>query len=130
MDVNYHGTLRMCREVGRLMLAEGRGSIVNMSALGGGVLGIGRGNAAYCSTKGAVAPCWFRTDMNATSTVANRGFMGQVMTKLPMKRIGEPEDLVGPVVFLASDASSMITGLVLPVDGGAGSTCPIEWKPQ
>jgi NAD(P)-dependent dehydrogenase (short-subunit alcohol dehydrogenase family) len=50
------------------------------------------------------------------------------MTKLPMKRIGKPEELVGPIVFLASEASSMITGLVLPVDGGAAATCPIEWK--
>jgi len=54
--------------------------------------------------------------------------MDQVLTKLPMERIGEPRELVGPIVFLASDASSMITGLVLPVDGGAHSTCPIEWR--
>jgi NAD(P)-dependent dehydrogenase (short-subunit alcohol dehydrogenase family) len=54
--------------------------------------------------------------------------MEQVMTKLPMKRIGQPQELVGPIVFLASEASSMITGLVLPVDGGAAATCPIEWK--
>jgi len=120
-----------------------------MSALGGGFVGTGRGNAAYSATKGAiaaltlelacewgargirvnaVAPCWFRTEMNANSIFANRDFMDQVLTKLPMKRIGEPRELVGPIVFLASDASSMITGLVLPVDGGAHSTCPIEWR--
>ena len=108
---------------------------------------MGRGNAAYCSTKGAVAaltrdlacewgpkgirvnavaPCWFQTDMNATSIFAKKGFIDQVMTKLPMKRIGQPDDLVGPIVFLASEASAMITGLVLPVDGGAAATCPIE----
>jgi gluconate 5-dehydrogenase len=141
----------MCQAVGKVMLAQGHGSIVNMSALGGGFVGTGRGNAAYSATKGAiaaltlelacewgdkgirvnaVAPCWFRTDMNATSILANRAFMDQVLTKLPMKRIGEPHELVGPIVFLASDASSMITGLVLPVDGGAHSTCPIEWREQ
>jgi NAD(P)-dependent dehydrogenase (short-subunit alcohol dehydrogenase family) len=150
MEVNYYGTFWMCREVGKLMLTQGRGSIVNMSALGGGFLGTGRGNAAYSSTKGAiaaltkelacewgdkgirvnaVAPCWFQTDMNATSIFANKNFMDQVITKLPMKRIGQPPELVGPIVFLASEASSMITGLVLPVDGGAAATCPIEWKP-
>jgi gluconate 5-dehydrogenase len=147
-DVNYLGTFWMCREVGRLMLAQGSGSIINMSALGGGILGMGRGNAAYCATKGAiaaltrdlacewggrgirvnaVAPCWFQTDMNATSIFANKAFMEQVYTKLPMKRIGQPGDLVGPLVFLASEAAAMITGLLLPVDGGAAATCPIEW---
>ncbi|MBN1553723.1 MAG: SDR family oxidoreductase [Phycisphaerae bacterium] len=146
-EVNYFGTFWMCKEVGRAMVERGRGSIVNMSALGGGFVGTGRGNAAYSSTKGAigaltkelacewgaasvrvnaVAPCWFQTDMNATSIFANKSFMDQVMTKLPMKRIGRPPELVGPIVFLAGDASSMITGLVLPVDGGAYATCPIE----
>jgi len=151
MEVNYYGTFWMCKEVGRQMLEQGSGNIINMSALGGGMLGLGRGNAAYCSTKGAisaltrdlacewgergvrvnaVAPCWFQTDMNATSIFANKRFMEQVVTKLPMKRIGKPADLVGPIVFLASEASSMITGLVLPVDGGAGATCPIEWRSE
>jgi gluconate 5-dehydrogenase len=150
-EVNYHGTFWMCREVGAVMLARGSGAIVNMSALGGGFLGTGRGNAAYSSTKGAiaaltrelacewgprgirvnaVAPCWFRTAMNTTSIFANRGFMEQVLTKLPMRRIGEPRELVGPIVFLASDAASMITGLVMPVDGGAAATCPIEWREE
>ena len=150
-EVNYYGTFWMCKEVGKIMLAQGNGNIVNMSALGGGFLGTGRGNAAYSSTKGAiasltkelacewgaqgirvnaVAPCWFQTEMNATSIFANRRFMEQVMTKLPMRRIGQPQELVGPIVFLASEASSMITGLVLPVDGGAAATCPIEWKTE
>jgi len=150
-EVNYYGTFWMCKEAGRIMLAQGAGSIVNMSALGGGLVGTGRGNAAYSATKGAiaaltrelacewgaagvrvnaVAPCWFQTDMNATSIFANSSFMEQVMTKLPMRRIGQPRELVGPIVFLASRASSMITGLVLPVDGGAAATCPIEWRPQ
>ncbi len=141
----------MCQEVGRIMLAQRSGNVINMSALGGGLQGMGRGNAAYCSTKGAiaaltrdlacewgargirvnaVAPCWFQTDMNATSIFANPRFMEQVYAKLPMKRIGQPGDLVGPLVFLASEASSMITGLVLPVDGGAAATCPIEWTQQ
>jgi len=149
-EVNYYGTFWMCKEVGKVMLAQGGGTMVNMSALGGGLLGMGRGNAAYCATKGAiaaltrdlacewadrgirvnaVAPSWFQTEMNVTSIFANKDFLDQVMTKMPLKRIGQPQELVGPIVFLASEASSMITGLVLPVDGGAHSTCPIEWKP-
>jgi NAD(P)-dependent dehydrogenase (short-subunit alcohol dehydrogenase family) len=55
MEVNYHGTFWMCQAVGKIMLAQGRGVVINMSALGGGLLGMGRGNAAYCSTKGAIA---------------------------------------------------------------------------
>jgi 2-dehydro-3-deoxy-D-gluconate 5-dehydrogenase len=150
-DVNYHGIFWMCKEVGKVMLAQGCGNIVNMSALGGGLVGTGRGNAAYSSTKGAIAsltkelacewgsqgirvnaiaPCWFQTAMNATSIFANKHFMDQVMTKLPMRRIGQPHELIGPIVFLVSEASSMITGLVLPVDGGAAATCPIEWKDE
>jgi len=150
-EVNYYGTFWMCKEVGRVMLAQGGGTIVNMSALGGGLLGLGRGNAAYCATKGAVAaltrdlacewgprgirvnavaPCWFQTTMNIGSIFANKSFMEQVMSKLPMRRIGRPEEIVGPIVFLASEASSMITGLVLPVDGGAAATCPIEWREE
>ena len=82
MEVNYYGTFWMCQEVGKFMLAQQSGAIINMSALGGGFLGTGRGNAAYSSTKGAiaaltkelacewgekgirvnaVAPCWFQT---------------------------------------------------------------------
>ena len=116
-EVNYYGTFWMCQEVGKIMLAQGSGNIVNMSALGGGFLGTGRGNAAYSSTKGAiaaltkelacewgeqgirvnaVAPCWFQTEMNATSIFANKRFMEQVITKLPMRRIGQPRSWSGP----------------------------------
>lgn len=151
MEVNYYGHFWMCQEAGKIMLAQGRGSIVNMSALGGGYLGMGRGNAAYCSTKGAVtaltrdlacewgtrgirvnaiAPAWFPTEMNVNSIFANKAFVDQVLTKMPMKRLGRLEEIVGPIVFLASDAASMITGLILPVDGGASATCPIEWKQE
>jgi len=150
-EVNYYGHFWMCQEVGKIMLTQGKGSIVNMSALGGGILGTGRGNAAYSSTKGAIAAltkelacewgtkgirvnavarAWFPTEMNVKSIFANKSFVDQVMTKMPMKRLGRLEEIVGPIVFLASDASSMITGHVLPVDGGAGATCPIEWKQE
>jgi NAD(P)-dependent dehydrogenase (short-subunit alcohol dehydrogenase family) len=148
-EVNYHGIFWCCKEFGKIMLKQGSGSIINMSALGGGILGMGRGNAAYCATKGAiaaltkdlaaewgpkgirvnaVAPSWFQTDMNATSIFADSYFMNQVYSKLPMRRIGQSEDIVGPLIFLASDAARMITGLILPVDGGASSTCPITME--
>ncbi len=150
-DVNYHGTFWCCKEFGKVMLQQDRASIINMSALGGGILGMGRGNAAYCATKGAiaaltrdlatewategirvnaVAPSWFETGMNTSSIFAMPSFVYQVYTKVPLKKIGQPGDLVGPVVFLASDASAMITGHILPVDGGTSACCPIQVEGQ
>ena len=147
--VNQVGTFLMAREVGRRMVARRRGSIVNMSALGGGLVGLGRGNAIYCATKGAVAamtrdlaaewarhgvrvngvaPGWFRTEMNAP-LLANEHLLGRILDRVPLGRLGEPEDVVGPVLFLASDASAMITGHILPIDGGAASIIRLSDDP-
>src|SRR5262245_49207838 len=139
--INQMGTFLVARAVGKHMTQRRRGSIVNMSALGGGVLGLGRGNAIYCSTKGAVAaltrefaaewaqfgvrvnciaPGWFRTDMNAP-LLKNAPLVQRILDRVPLARLGEPEDVVGPVVFLASDAAAMITGHLLPIAGGTAS---------
>jgi NAD(P)-dependent dehydrogenase (short-subunit alcohol dehydrogenase family) len=139
--VNQVGTFLVAREVGRHMVSRKRGSIVNMSALGGGVVGLGRGNAVYCSTKGAVlaltrelaaewaqhgvrvnciAPGWFCTEMNAP-LLKSEGLLQRILDRVPLGRMGEPEDVVGPVVFLASDAAAMITGHIMPIDGGVAS---------
>lgn len=150
-DVNYHGVFWCCKEFSHALMRNGKASVINMSALGGGILGMGRGNAAYSSTKGAiaaltrdlaaewatkgirvnaVAPSWFETGMNTNSIFAMPNFVDQVYSKVPLRQIGKPDDLVGPIIFLASDASSMITGLVLPVDGGTSACCPIQIEGQ
>ncbi len=137
--VNQVGTFLVAREVGKQMIERRRGSIINMSALGGGMVGLGRGNAVYCSTKGAIlaltrelaaewaqfgvrvnciAPGWFKTEMN-NALLKHAEMVERIVERVPLGRLGEPEDVVGPVVFLASDAAAMITGHILPIDGGA-----------
>jgi NAD(P)-dependent dehydrogenase (short-subunit alcohol dehydrogenase family) len=141
IGTNLIGALLVARAVGRHMIDRRSGSIVNMSALGGGVIGLGRGTAVYCATKGAVAamtrdlaaewaphgvrvnavaPGWIKTEMNAPllkhETAAER-----VVDRVPLGRWGEPDDVVGPVLFLASDTARYVTGHLLPIDGGAAA---------
>lgn len=136
MQVNLKSVWLMCQSVGCRMLERGSGKIVNIASLGtfiGGVL-----ISAYVSSKGgvgqltkalanewagkglnvnAIAPGYMRTDMTADLlTDPNRS--PQLMERIPAGRFGEPEDLVGAAVFLASDASRYVNGHILVVDGG------------
>jgi gluconate 5-dehydrogenase len=118
------------------MIPRGRGSIVNICSVQSE---LGRpGIAPYTATKGAVkmltkgmaidwgkhgirvnglGPGYFRTPLNA-ALVADESFSTWLTTRTPLGRWGEVEELVGAAVFLASDASSFVTGHVLYVDGG------------
>jgi NAD(P)-dependent dehydrogenase (short-subunit alcohol dehydrogenase family) len=120
------------------MLAAGQGSIVNVASILG-MVGAGMfASASYASSKGAViqltrdlaaqwarqgvrvnalAPGWFETEMTA-QMFADEKAMTLVRRKTPMARPGKAGELDGALVYLASDASSFVTGQVLAVDGG------------
>jgi NAD(P)-dependent dehydrogenase (short-subunit alcohol dehydrogenase family) len=137
LSVNLTGTFNVCRAVGRHMLAACSGSIVNVASIGG-LVGYS-GSAGYQASKGgvvqltralavewadrgvrvnAVAPSQFDTAIVRAQWEAEPEMRAQFEAKTPLGRIGQPSEIVGPVVFLASDAAAMITGHVLAVDGG------------
>lgn len=137
MDVNTRGVLLCCQAVGRVMIAQGGGKIINMSSTRGR-FGAPRGCAAYCASKGAVnsltrtlACEWARHSVlvNALApTVVETEFTRSILenpeaaaglrASIPLGRWAQPEDIVGPTLFLASRASDYVTGQILYVDGG------------
>jgi NAD(P)-dependent dehydrogenase (short-subunit alcohol dehydrogenase family) len=138
LDVNLTGAFHCAQLFGREMLAQGAGSIVNVASIFG-VVGVGQiPQASYAAAKGglvnltrelaaqwarrgvrvnALAPAWFPTEMTAEMFADERAtkWMRQ---RTPMGRAGRVEELVGPLLFLASDAASYVTGQILLVDGG------------
>jgi len=146
IQVNLFGSFHMASAVGRIMVERQSGCIVNMSALGGGVAGLGRSGSVYGMTKGAIvsltrdlaaewgkhgirvnalAPGWIKTPM--TIALQNHPERSQkVMERVPLGRWGEAKDVAGAAVFLASDAANYITGMTIPVDGGAANVIAIS----
>ncbi|MBN1936190.1 MAG: glucose 1-dehydrogenase [Anaerolineae bacterium] len=136
MDVNVKSLFLCCKHVGRVMLKQGKGKIINISSVRGFQ---GRAqDPAYATSKGAVnqlthslaiewgpkginvnaiAPVFTRTAMSAPF-LDDPEKSAWVLSRIPMKRSGELDDLFGPVVFLASEASNFCNGHVLMVDGG------------
>jgi NAD(P)-dependent dehydrogenase (short-subunit alcohol dehydrogenase family) len=127
-----------CQEAGRRMLAQGRGSIINMSSIGA-VRALGRGNFAYSIGQAGVismtrelstewADRGVRVNAITPAQITNPGFEVRMdntpglretfLRGIPASRLGVPDDIKGVVIFLASDASSYVTGTVLPFDGG------------
>ncbi|MCU0311368.1 MAG: SDR family oxidoreductase [Acidimicrobiales bacterium] len=138
MDVNLDAVVRLSQLVGRRMLDAGAGSIVNVASIFGTVASSPINEASYVASKHAVvgltrqlgtewirrgvrvnalAPGWFRTEM-AEVMFNDPASIEYVRRNTPAGRGGEPHELDGALLFLASDASTYVTGHVLAVDGG------------
>lgn len=134
--VNLTGVFAACQVFGRGMIARGRGSIVSLASIAGHI-GL-PGTVPYCATKGgvvmltralavewaphgvrvnAIAPSWFETDMG-DMIHREPDYAARAMSRVPLARMGQPDELIGAAVYLAADASAMVTGHVLAVDGG------------
>lgn len=135
MNTNFNGVWNVAQEgAQRLAKAKQPGSIINIASVLG--LRANLGQSAYCASKGAViqltrtlsldlmkfnirvnaiAPGWFKTEINADFFDSPKG--EAFVNAMPAKRLGNIEELVGPVILLAGDAGSFINGSVLTVDG-------------
>ncbi|AMQ56753.1 SDR family oxidoreductase [Algoriphagus sanaruensis] len=144
MDLNYLGTVLPIKALLPLMLKKGKGNILNISSMAASrpmtrVMGYASAKAAIDNlTKwlsvelaqkhgpnfrvNAIAPGFFLTEQNRTllteadKTLTVRG--KQIISHTPMSRFGKPEDLLGALQWLCSDASAFVTGTIIPVDGG------------
>lgn len=132
------GRFAMCQEAGRRMLAQGRGSIMNIGSLASSTA-LGRGHVAYSMAMGAVVQMTreLSTEWSYRGVRVNAVLPAQVINPsltarmqddptlaerflkgIPAGRLGQPDDIKGLAVLLASDASSWITGTLIPMDGG------------
>jgi len=132
------GRFAMCQEAGKRMLAQGRGSIMNIGSLASSTA-LGRGHIAYSMAMGAVIQMtrelsteWsyrgVRVNCVTPAQVVNPSLTARMQSDptleerflrgIPAGRLGQPQDIMGLAVLLASDASTWITGAIIPMDGG------------
>jgi len=145
VDLNFMGTVLPSQVFGKIMADQGKGSIINIASMAGirpltRVAGYGAAKAAVINMTewmatwfarnaspnirvNAIAPGFLLTEQNRflmtdkeTGEPTARG--RHVLTQTPMERYGQPEELVGAIVYLASDASAFVTGACIPIDGG------------
>lgn len=136
IDVNLKGAFLCCKEVGKIMVKNRKGKVINITSLLGTVAQPNRG--PYAASKGALVqltkvlalewaplginvnglgPGYFLTELNK-KLMDDKEEFDKLTSKIPMGRWGTLEDIVGPAVFLASEASDYMNGHILYVDGG------------
>jgi gluconate 5-dehydrogenase len=142
VDLNLRGVLLPSQAAARAMIAGGRGGrILNVSSVRG-QLGIDAGYSAYVAAKGAlnaltrqhatewakhgitvnaISPTFVRTPQ-VESMLADAAFYDRLVSRIPLRRIAETDDLVGAILFFLSEASAFVTGQVLTLDGGLTAT--------
>jgi NAD(P)-dependent dehydrogenase (short-subunit alcohol dehydrogenase family) len=137
IDVNLTGVFNSCQAEARVMLPAGKGSIVNVASMSGVIVNRGLMQAHYNASKAGVihlsqslamewvgrgirvnilSPGYIATPMNLRPEMKDN--MREFAESTPMARIGQPDEMVGPTVFLLSEAASFVTGLNLVADGG------------
>lgn len=139
MDVNLTGVFLVSQQVGRVMIKQQKGSIINISSLSGLVVNTPQNTACYNATKAGVimlsksmASEWVKHNIRVNALAPGYFNMGiaqkyfkeknemvkRWLSFIPMGRPAEPEELGGITVYLASEASSYVTGCVFQIDGG------------
>lgn len=137
IDINLKAVFLLCQSVGKIMIKQRYGKIINIASVAGHI-GLPRGNANYAASKGGlialsrtlavewakygvfvncISPSQFRSPL-IENLLKDKKLRDNILGRIPMGRIGEPSEIVGPVIFLSSRASDMITGINLFVDGG------------
>ncbi|MBZ4688600.1 MAG: Dehydrogenase with different specificitity [Clostridiales bacterium] len=141
VDFNLKGAFLLSREVGKQMIKQGGGKIIHISSVRS-MLGFPENYTAYCAAKGGLnmyvkclAAEWAKYNINVNAvaptfieTPLTKGMLSDeetrnnVINRIPLHRLGQPEDLVGAIVYFAAPASDFITGQILFADGGVTST--------
>ena len=142
MELNVRSTLVATQAAVREMIREGHGgAVVNISSVRAD-LGINAGYSAYVAAKGAISSLtrqwateWAKHGIRVNAIrptfvdtpqvamlLGDPDFKAGIVSRIPLGRVGDTDDMTGPVVFLASDAAAFITGQVLGVDGGLTAT--------
>jgi len=136
MGINLRGTFLCCKYIGKMMLEGGGGTIINIAS-SAGITGVPRA-PAYCASKAgvilltkslalewarynirvnAIAPHYLETELSK-GLRSSKEVYDSLTKQIPMRRFGKTSELIGVVLLLSSNASSYMTGAIIPVDGG------------